>query len=221
MPRKVVRFSLFDFSATGVSVLNLVDVNTGLLGFWGGFTDGERGYLMPTENGKLVSFGLSNFTASEAKVLDLTKVDPDLTGFRGGFANAEYGFAIPYGSAQSPHGKLVRRRLEVRLRGPDAESTCGDCSSEGDGKQVDVLDLGKNSTDLRTFDGGFAVGDYGYLIPGSLSGKLVRFTLAFHTQQPRQDFGQCLKLTPPQVDKVRVLMQSGWKPQYRHPRDCR
>ena len=48
---KVARVDLQNFTAGGVSWLDLAAVDSGLKGFWGGFTDGRYGYFVPFNNG--------------------------------------------------------------------------------------------------------------------------------------------------------------------------
>jgi len=47
----VARVDLTDFSASGVSYLDLTTVDANLKGFAGGFSDGTHGYLVPSHNG--------------------------------------------------------------------------------------------------------------------------------------------------------------------------
>merc|ERR1712060_32614 len=63
---KVARFSLSDFST--VSVLDLTATDSDLKGFWGGFTDGTYGYVVPYLNeapfaqGKVARFSVISHT---------------------------------------------------------------------------------------------------------------------------------------------------------------
>lgn len=47
----VARVDLNNFSATGVSLFDFAAVDSGLSGFWGGFSDGRFGYFAPSNNG--------------------------------------------------------------------------------------------------------------------------------------------------------------------------
>ena len=47
----LVRFSFDDFTASGVTVLDIASVNSALKGFREGFAYGGYGYLVPWENG--------------------------------------------------------------------------------------------------------------------------------------------------------------------------
>ena len=51
---KLVRFSLTDFSNTGVTVLDLKQVDSTLGGFVGGFASGGFAYVVPYYSNKLV-----------------------------------------------------------------------------------------------------------------------------------------------------------------------
>jgi len=159
---KVARFLLSDFST--VSVLDLTAKDPDLKGFYGGFTDGTYGYLVPHNNGggvytgKVARFSLSDF--STLSVLDLTARDPDLRGFVGGFTDGTYGYMVP----------LVNNGLSGKV----ARFSLADFSS------VSVLDLTYTDSELKGFSGGFTDGTYGYLVPNS--GKVPRFSVVNHTQ---------------------------------------
>jgi len=63
----VARVDLSDFSASGVSYLDLTTVDASLKGFSGGFTDGTHGYLVPYRNdgvyhGNVVRLAVSSHT---------------------------------------------------------------------------------------------------------------------------------------------------------------
>ena len=64
----------------------------------------------------------------------------------GGFASGDYGYFVPHFNTGEFFGKLVRVDLETF-------------------SQVQVLDLAATDTDLKGFEGGYASGDYGYLVP--------------------------------------------------------
>ncbi len=90
---KVARVNLGNFTAGGVTVLDLTTVDAALKGFYGGFTDGTYAYFVPNYNnagyfGKVARVSLSDFTGSGVTVLDLTTVDAGLKGFAGGFTDA-------------------------------------------------------------------------------------------------------------------------------------
>jgi len=152
----VVRFVLSDFSTVEV-----LDFSAALaqdvwgycnLGFFGGFTDGTYGYVVPAYHGKVIRFLLSDF--STVLVLDLTATDGDLNGFFGGFTEGTYGYMLPHF-----HGKVARFSLS-------------------DFSSVSVLDLTATDSDLNDFYGGFTDGTYGYLSPRRFGqAKVARFLL--------------------------------------------
>ena len=150
-------------------VLDLATTDGDLTGCLGGFASGEHGYLVPNANGKVVRFDLATFT--QVAVLDLPTVanDGDLKGFRGGFASGEHGYLVPNYTGNKHFGKAVRFDLATFT-------------------QVTVLDLPTvaNDGELAGFEGGFASGEHGYLVPqyngNDQFGKVVRFDLATFTQ---------------------------------------
>ena len=147
---KVVRFDLATFSQ--VSVLDVPAVTgDSTLGLHRRLRGG-RLRLPGAESkrhllhfGKVVRFDLASF--SQVSVLDVPTVtgDSTLTGF-GGFAAGDYGYLVPY---RNPYfGKVVRFDLSFS------------------GGVLDVPTVTVTSvTDLKGFHGGFAAGDYGYLVP--------------------------------------------------------
>jgi hypothetical protein len=166
---RLVRFDLQNFTTGGVTVLNLQSIDTTLAGFYGGFTDGRYGYVIPFYNasgpsGRLVRVDLQNFTTGGVTVLNLAAVDPDLVAFYGGFTDGRYGYVFGTGYSTGENGKVARVDL--------ANFTAGG---------VTVLDLAAINPALKSFSGGFQDGRYGYLVPynnGAFHGNLVRIDLA-------------------------------------------
>lgn len=163
---KVVRVDLQNFTAGGVSVLDLTLLDTGLKGFAGGFTDGQYGYFVPYDNGnsgKVARIYLADFTLGGVDTLDLALVDPGLKGFVGGFTDGLYGYFVPYRNGSNVYsGKIAR---------VDLQSFTTD--------NVTVLDLTSIDSSLAGYHGGFTVGSYAYFIPsnqgtGVWVSKLVR-----------------------------------------------
>ena len=117
-------------------------------GFYGGFTDGRYGYLVPyntfAANGRLVRFDPQHFSPFKSWSLDLTAVDPNLAGFRRGFVAGNYAYLGPSYS----RGKVPRIDLTNFTPGG-----------------VTVLDLQAIDADLRGFSGAFTDGQYGYFVP--------------------------------------------------------
>ena len=163
---KVARVNLTTFSQ--VQVLDLTATDADLKGFCGGFASGGHGYFVPYNNGvgyfgKVARVDLATF--SQVQVLDLADTDPDLKGFNGGFAWDDYGYFVPYYNTGGNSGKMARVEL-------------------ANFSQVQVLDLASMDADLRGFQGGFASGGYGYLVPynnfdpsDNYFGKVVRMDL--------------------------------------------
>jgi len=206
---KVVRFDLATF--TNVAVLDVADTvmtNTGqtdgdLKGFWGGFTAGDHGYLVPYHNGarfgKVVRFSTTlDFSSID---LSVTNSDPELIGFKGGFAHDNSGYLVP-----SKNGKVVQFSTSdfsannvtvidfpyltgdaslVEFSGGFKDGTHGYLIPETFNKVarfdlstariIESLDISVNGKDVSGFSGGFISGDYGYLIPNK-SNELVRFS---------------------------------------------
>jgi len=107
----VARVDLQNFTASGVTALDLATLDSGLKGFNGGFSDGRYGYFVPTYNGSSISgkvarVDLQNFTASGVEALDLGALDPLLKGFMGGFSDGRYGYFVP--NANGSYGKVAR-----------------------------------------------------------------------------------------------------------------
>ena len=168
---KVVRFDLATFSQVSVLDVPTAAVDSTLKGFYGGFAAGDYGYLVPYkqrylpvwQGGALQIRRLRD--AAGVQVLDVPTVagDSTLKGFRGGFAAGHYGYLVPYHNGATYFGKVVRFDLATF-------------------SQVSVLDVPTVAGDstLKGFNGGFAAGDYGYLVPyrnGAYFGKAVRFDL--------------------------------------------
>jgi hypothetical protein len=149
-----VRFSLTDFSPTGVQALNLGYYNGALHGFHGGFTDGKYAYLVPFEHywgrhGMAPRIDLDDFTTNGVTMVDMGAIDPALKGFIGGFTDGRYAYYIPNSADGSPTGKMARIDLK-------------NFSASG----LSTVDLSSISNTLKGFVGGFTDGRYGYLAPG-------------------------------------------------------
>jgi hypothetical protein len=165
---KVARLDLLDFSATGVTALDLAGVDARLKGFSGGFTDGRYGYFVPNYNGSLsgvvARVDLQNFTPSGVTVLDLPAVESGLEGFIGGFTDGRYAYFVPYQNNAGFTGKLARVDLL-------------NFTTSG----VTSLSLGMMDSGLKGFKGGFTDGRYGYLVPNQndsgYTGKVARIQL--------------------------------------------
>jgi hypothetical protein len=121
--------------------LNLASTDADLIGFMGGFSDGNYGYAIPYSHKKVARFLLSDFTT--VSVLDLGGISASYTGFMGGFTDGRYGYCIPYNNG-SEFGTLVRFYLT-------------------DFASVVVLDLSSYDSDLVGFTSGFYDGRYCYL----------------------------------------------------------
>lgn len=159
---KIVRVDLQNFTTGGVSWLDLATVNSGLVGFAGGFTDGRFGYFVPDFNGtnrhgKIVRLDLQNFTTGGVSWIDLGAVDSNLAGFTGGFTDGRYAYLAP--SNNSTQGKIARVDLQ-------------NFTSSG----VSVLDLTTVEASLKGFTGAFTDGRFGYFVPYT-NGKIARIDL--------------------------------------------
>ena len=165
---KVARVDLHNFTTSGITVLDLTTVDSGLKGFSGGFTDGRYGYFVPYLNtsasGKVARVDLQNFSIAGVTVLNLATVDSALAGFEGGFTDGRYGYFVPYNNG-SYFGKVARVDLQ--------NFTVGG---------VTVLDLTTVDSGLKGFLSGFSDGRYAYFAPstnggGVYSGKVARVDL--------------------------------------------
>ena len=183
---KIVRFALDNFDVSGVSVLDLADVDSNQYpsinqGYIGGFATGGFGYLVPMQrHGNLVRIRLNNFDVSGVTVLDIEPLGGPTSsptspsgmlfgGFQGGFSDGSYGYYYPrqYASGND-QGFLVRVALD-----------------SFDANGVSMLNFTNIDPTITGFNGGFAYGGYGYLVPfvnrwtpGGYNTKIVRFALA-------------------------------------------
>ena len=183
---KIVRFALDNFDVSGVSVLDLADVDSTLYpsinqGYIGGFATGGFGYLVPKQrHGNLVRFRLDNFDVSGVTVLDVEPLGGPTSsptspsgmlfgGFQGGFTDGLYGYYYPRQYANgNDQGFLVRVALD-----------------SFDANGVSMLNFTNVDPTITGFNGGFAYGGYGYLVPyvcrwtpSGYNTKIVRFALA-------------------------------------------
>ena len=114
---------LNDFSASGVTGLDLLVINSDLSGFRNGFTDGRYGYFVPYFNssgefGKLVRVDLRHFSRTSVRVLDLEDIHPHFVGFLDGFTDGRFGYLVPYGLGASRYGRIARFQLFNGTTGP-------------------------------------------------------------------------------------------------------
>ena len=110
---RVARVDLQNFTLSGVAALDLAMVDSGLVGFKGGFTDGRFGYFVPSSNspgysGKLARVDLQNFSTNSVTILDLAAVDGGLKGFWGGFTDGRFGYFVPDYDGSGYSGKVAR-----------------------------------------------------------------------------------------------------------------
>ena len=155
----VARVDLVNFTPSGVTWLNLGDVDGDLAGFTSGFTDGRYAYFVPYRNnrdlsGKVARVDLANFTTSGVTVLDLGAISNGMRGFAGGFTDGRYGYFVPYS------GNILAR--------------------------VDLANFTASGVTMRTtwfssWGGAFTDGHYAYLEPftafGSPDGQVARIQL--------------------------------------------
>ncbi|MBX7244833.1 MAG: hypothetical protein K1X53_05005 [Candidatus Sumerlaeaceae bacterium] len=164
---KIARIDLNNFSTTGVTSLDLTQVDSECKGYVGGFGEGQYGYFVPNYNGsihvgKIARVDLNNFTTGGVTILDATSVDVGLTGFAGGFCDGKYGYFVP--SRQSGASNPV-----VRV-------SLSNFSTTG----ITTLDVAQPSGGLAWI-GGFTDGYFGYLVPNGFNGGggvMVRFDLS-------------------------------------------
>jgi hypothetical protein len=115
-----VRLDLQNFTASGVTILDLTVGNTypNRVGFVSGFTDGRYAYLSPhfltngTRHGNVTRVDLQNFTSDGVTSLDMALLNSNQIGFGGGFMDGRHGYFIPNNLAGgSYHGTLARIQL--------------------------------------------------------------------------------------------------------------
>lgn len=111
---KFVRVNLANFSASGVSILDLANVDPALKGFNGGFTDGRYAWLAPGLGGtKAARIDLADFSPSGVTAVDFATLDPLLNGFFGGISNGRFGVFVPYYHGPSATGRSQAVRLQL------------------------------------------------------------------------------------------------------------
>ncbi len=107
----LVRIDLQNFSPPGVTVLNLGAIESELVAFSGGFTDGKYAYLVPSMTGKVARVDLQNFSPQGVSWINISAYDPTLRGFWGGFSDGRFGYLVPYYYNDDGlvwHGKVAR-----------------------------------------------------------------------------------------------------------------
>lgn len=166
----IVRVDVNDFSASGVSFIDLTQIDSRIKGYSGGYFQGRHVYLPPYVNddttyNPYLKVALDNFTKEGVKVLNtntpevvnqLTGVSGDnLRRYRGGFFHGNFGYSLP---------RSNETFLRINLK---------------DFKTVEALKLTDIDADLEGFGAGFVDSFFAYLIPGDDGnhGKVVRFNL--------------------------------------------
>jgi hypothetical protein len=148
----VARLRHGDFSYATVESVDLREMDSSLVGFMNGFTDGTWGYLVPYYNGMgffgevvRINVATSPFSNAQIQMIDLpTELnDPTLVGFRGGFVHSGYAYYTPY-----IHHTIVRI--------PTADFTAS---------AVEKLTLSTLDTGLTGFSSGFGMSNRIYLAP--------------------------------------------------------
>ena len=164
----LTRIDFQNFTASGVTYLNVSTNNANAKGFIGGFINGRYGYLVPHYNGAyhgiLTRVDLQNFTTSGVAYLDVASGNASAKGFRGGFTDSRYGYLVPHYNGVH-NGILTRVDLQ-------------NFTTSG----VTYLDVSTaGNTTAKGFIGGFTDGRYGYLVPhyggAAHSGLLTRIEL--------------------------------------------
>ena len=178
---KLVRFSVSDFTTSGVTVLDLTTISAEYRGFSSIFTDGTYGYLSTYASGpgtiyyNLLRFALNDFTTSGVTAFSLSSVDSNARGFKASFTDGSYAYYVPYHIHGAQHGNFVRVSL-------------ADFSTTG----VEILNLHSVDSTLGGFAGGFTDGTFAYIVGGYdginaagdsnyQSGKIVRIDLSDFT----------------------------------------
>jgi len=165
---RLARFNIDRFATTQFTSVDIAAVDSNAVGFYGGFTDGRYGYLVPYANlsgkhGRVARVDLQNFTTAGVTILNLQNVDAALAGFTGGFTDGRYGYLYSYYNNSAPSGRLVRIDLHSFAAGG-----------------VAVVDLASIDPDLVGLAGGFTDGRYAYVFGAgypTVNGKVARIDL--------------------------------------------
>lgn len=167
----LVRFSLADFSTSGVTVLQMNTEDANLAYFAGGAIQDAYGYLIPqgkyASNGvsdympKLARFSLSDFTATGISAVALSS-HPSITTndrFYGCAVHGNYIYMAP-----TNHQNFVRVKI----------SGSGNIFNTA---AIEVLDLTSAGGSLESQDGFlgvFGAGGHVYVLPGWMHGNVVK-----------------------------------------------
>jgi hypothetical protein len=162
---RVVRLDLMDFTTDGVTVLDLSTIDSALIGFVDGFTDGRYAYFGAPQ-GKVARIDLQNFSSSGVSILDMTTVNAALNNFYSAFTDGRYGYFVP-GTGE----EIARVDLQTF-----------------DQAGVSWLNMTALDSSLTGFLGSFTDGRFGYLVPfaanGAYSGLVARIQLFSGTNGP-------------------------------------
>lgn len=110
---KLARIDVNNFTASGVTILDLGAIDAELVGFNNGFCDGRYAYITPDSYGKMVRIDLNNFTPSGVEILDLRVYDAEIVSCRGGCLDKTYAYIQGFRTARtgvsgSNIGKIAR-----------------------------------------------------------------------------------------------------------------
>ena len=108
----LVRIDLRNFTASGVTLLDLAQVVPGV-NFSGGFSDGRYGYMIPGFTTKVVRVDLQDFSPAGVAFVDLASAVPSpyntfIQGYGGGFAAGRYAYFAPLMCSPGPDRLLIR-----------------------------------------------------------------------------------------------------------------
>ena len=162
------RIDLSNFTASGISYVNVTTGNALARYFAGGFTDGSYAYLVPSNNAAgyvCTRVDLNNFTTSGVSYVSTNIGNSLSAGFCGGFTDGQYAYLAPWNNGSGNYGILTRIDL--------SNFTTSGVS------YLDVSTVG--NTGAKGFFGAFSDGRYAYLVPyynGVYHGILTRVLIA-------------------------------------------
>lgn len=187
---KVVKVHTVNFTLGNVTILDLQKKDPELAGWYGGFAHNGYGYIAPFRNvkgpvggynthltcdgskgtpvvntqsiggdhlephmfAKFTRFQLDNFTHENVEVLDLSSHDVDIRGFSGAVLVGNHAILIPFRNHDITDGDQGYASKVVKVDLSDFST-------------VHVLDLASINMALRGYVGGFAWGQYVFLVP--------------------------------------------------------
>lgn len=153
----LTRIDLLNFTAGGITYLDVSSGNNAGRGFRGGFTDGRYAYLVPNFNdygyhGTITRVDLQTFSTAGLSYLNLASAgNTGAKGFNGGFTDGRYVYFVPeYNDTITYHAILTRVDIY-------------NFTASG----VSYLDVSVGNSGAKGFYGGIVNNSYAYLAPNN------------------------------------------------------